>query len=599
MAYNPGPVPSPGPRRFSRKWPQVFNDERKPLELYPWMKKLREIALRERSGRHDGIELFMRQYDDGRTPSRVKAVVDYCCGFGEDQFRDTKTMRQGNAWLDDRAAPPAPISAHIRHTTASNDLSLRQPNAECDITDAHSQHPLASSQDTVLMTRSYDERLTAWDLRRHLYVNRFNHDRFEDADRRLIPIADPSPCHMLALTETATEHQAPAIKDLLGQYLTFQASMKVQISTEGYSVFQLEHHFPYFGLYTESPGDTSKQNTMRTDRKILMDISFLDSRDEPGTYGIYQARSYFTLAGSDNTRWIAYNLEDICFDPDREIGEDECDEFRRSDQISMGIFDANLPFYDAREYFLAISLIKTKHAQKEIQCIIERIEASSRYHVTCRPFSTASAAEQTAISVWNERMLELLTMLIGDLKKKVYCWDSFRCKDLDYFDELNATYPPEVIEHIRRTINGLEDVYEELRGYENTLSLIQQSCEKLADRLQHRLSFQGGKIGEFTVVIISPVVIVSGMFATTTSVLPYKQDSISFFISVAAVAFLLWLSLLLKGGWLGQQGWWVRLSRRGRTARKRRDSSIVAVKEGEPSRLRRRDTHANSSRRRE
>jgi len=595
MAYHAGLAPSPGTRRFSRQWPQVFKDGGKPLELYPWMRALRESALRERSGRHDGIELFMRRYDDGRTPYRVKAVIDYCTGFGEEQFRDTKTMSQGNAWLDDRPAPLAPVSVGRRNTSASNALSLRQTNVECDVTDAHVQHPLAASQDTVLTARSYDEYLTAWDLRRHLHVSRFDHDRFEDADRRLIHIADPSPCHMLALTETATEHQAPAIENLLGQYLTFRTSMKVRISTGGYPVFQLEHHFPYFGLYTKSLDNVGKPGSKRADRQILVDLSFLDPSNEPGAYGIYQARSYFTLSGSDNTHWVAYDLEDTSFDSDRAIGDDECNEFWRSDQISMGKFDANLPFYDAREYFLAISLIKADHARNEIERIVGQIEASFRHHMTCHPFSTASAAEQSAISKWNEPMLELLAMLIQDIRTKVNRWDGFKCKHLDYFDDPNATLPLRVVEHIEHTINRLEDVYDELKEYEETLSSIQQSCKELGDRLDRRLSFKGGKIGEFTVVIISPVVIVSGMFATTTSVLPYKQDSTSFFLSVAAVAFLLWLSLLLKGDWLGQQGWWERLLRKGRTARKRRDSSIVVVKEGEPSRLRRRDTHANSS----
>lgn len=556
-------------------------------------------ALRERSGRRDGIELFMRRYDDGRTPYHVKAVIDYCSGFGEEQFRDTKAMSQGSAWLDDRAAPPAPIPPGRRKTTASHALPLRKPNVECDITDAHIQHPLASSQDTVLTARSYDECLTAWDLRRHLFVSRFNHDRLEDADRRLIYIADPSPCHMLALTETATEHQAPAIQNLLGQYLTFRASMKVRISTEGYPVFQLEHHFPYFGLYTKSLDDVGKSGSKRADRQILVDLSFLDPTNEPGTCGIYQARSYFTLSGSDNNRWVAYDLEDISFDPDRAIGDDECNDFWRSDQISMGKFNANLPFSDAREYFLAISLVKANHARNEIESIVGQIEASFRHHMTCHPFSAASAAEQSAISKWNEPMLELLAMLIKDIRTKVNRWDSFKCNHLDYFDDPNATLPPRVIEHIGHTINRLEDVYDELREYEGTLSSIQESCKELGDRLDRRLSLKGGKIGEFTVVIISPVVIVSGMFATTTSVLPYKQDSTSFLLSVAAVAFLLWLSLLLKGDWLCQQGWWERLLRRSRTARKCRDSSIVAVKEGKPSVLRRRDTHANSARYRE
>jgi hypothetical protein len=582
---------SPGSQRLSKQWPQRFSNERKPLESEPWLKKLSAL-----SNRYDGIELFMRRYDDDKTPPHVESVIDYCRGFGESDFRDTGMMVQGNAWLDDRAAP---IPADARGATASDVIPTRQRNVECDTIDAHGRHPSSFTQSTALSARSYDESLTAWDLRRHLHVRRFNHDRLQDADRRLIHIADPTQCHMLALIETATEHQAPAIQDLLGQYLTFKTSMKVTISTEGYHVFQLEQHFPYFGLHMTKPEDNGKLESRKLGRKMLMDISFLDPRNEPGTCGFYQARSSFTLSGSDNMRWIAYGLEDTSFSPDREIGEDECNDFRRSDQISMGKFDANLPFHDAREYFLAISLIRAKHAQKEMQSLTGRIDASCRHYITCRPFSTASATEQAAISKWNERMLELLAVLIQDLKKKVYCLDSFRYKDLEYFNDPNATLPPRVIEHIARTINELDNVHEELKSYEQTLSRIQEVCEKLATRLEFRLSLQGGKIGEFTVIIISPVVIVSSIFAIPKPVLPYGQSSLSFFLTVTAVMILLWALLLLKGGWLAQQAWWEKLWRRGRTLSRRRDSSIIAVNQGELSVLRRGNTRVNSTRDRE
>ncbi|CAI9635021.1 unnamed protein product [Alternaria burnsii] len=376
---------------------------------------------------------------------------------------------------------------------------------------------------------------------------------------------------MLTLTETATEHQAPAIRDLLGQYITFKTSMQVKISSEGYRVFQLGQHFPYFAFQNTKPEALRKPGGERSNRNTWTDLSFLDPRDEPDTCGMCQAQSSFIISGSDNTHWIAYNLEDTSFNPDREIGDDERDEYQRMDQLSMGKFNANMPFADAREYYLAISLIKVKHARNEIQRVIGRVEASFLNHITHRPFSTASATEQSAIMKWNEPMLELLAMLIKDLKDKVGCWDRFQDKDLDYFNDLNAKLPPQVLEHIKNTLVELEDVYDDLRAYGKMLSCFQEACEKLACRLDYRLSLQGGEIGEFTVLVISPIVIVSSIFAIPISVLPYKRNGLSFFLSVAAVVFLLWLLLRLKGGWLHRQGWLEKLSRRARTLRRRRD----------------------------
>ncbi|CAN9399243.1 unnamed protein product [Alternaria sp. RS040] len=484
-----------------------------------------------------------------------------------------------------------------------NAVPMRQPNdesyhgtVECDITDAHQKCPLTSTRNATCGARKYEERLTAWDLRNHLRQKRFNHGRLEDADRRLIHITNPSPCHMLALIETATEHQAPAIQDLLGRFVTFQTSMNVKISPEGYRVFQLEHHFSYFTLQKAKPGNVHVPEHKKLNRKVCTGLSFLDPTDEPDILEMYQAQSSFIVCGTDNNRWIAYNLEDTSFDPDREIGDDERDDYQRRDQISVGKFDANLPFTDAREYYLAIILIKVKHARNEIERVIRQVEASFRNHITCRPFSAASITEQSAISRWNEPMLELLVVLNQDLREKVDCWDRFQSKDLDYFKDPNATLPPQVIEHIVSTLVELENVYEELRAYGKTLSYFQEACEKLACRLDYRLSLQGGKIGEFTVLIISPVVIVSSIFAIPVSVLTYERNGRSFFLSVATVMSLLWLLLRLEGGWLHRQGWWKKCLRRGRTVRRRRDGSMVDVNEGEPSLLRRRSTHADFSR---
>jgi hypothetical protein len=606
MAYITESTPRSGSQRLGRQWLQIFKDERKPREFNPWVESLRELPTP-----HHGIKLFMQHYDDDRTPLHVEAVIDYCKSVEERDFNDAVKMNQGEAWLDDRAAPlgPIPIGQDVNSTTSNatglNTTQMQHPIAdlhhgsiECDITDASVRFPPTSIQSITGEARKYEERLTARDLRRHLRERRFNHDYLRDADRRLIHIANPSPCYMLSLTETATEHQAPAIRDLLGQYISFQTSMKVRISLKGYRVFQLGHHFSYFAFQDRKPEILRKPGDRKSNRSTWTDLSFLDPRDEPDTCGMCQAQLSFIVSGSDNTHWIAYNLEDTSFNPDREIGDDERDEHQRMDQISMGKFDANMPFADAREYYLAISLIKVKHARNEFQRVFGRVEASFMNHITRRPFSTASATEQSAIIKWNEPMLELLAMLIKDIKDKVGCWDRFQGKDLDYFNDPNATLPPQVFEHIKNTLIELEDVYEDLRTYGMMLSYFQEACEKLACRLDYRLSLQGGEIGEFTVLIISPVVIVSSIFAIPISVLPYKRNGLSFFLSVAAVVFLLWLLLRLKGGWLHRQGWWEKLSRRARTVRRRQDSSIVNVNESEPNVLRRRNTHADFSRNR-
>jgi hypothetical protein len=591
MATTAGPASAPPRRRLFQQWPQIFSGSRKPTDDSPWITSLCKLGTP-----YDGIKLFMQHYDNDRTSPEVDVVTDYCGDVCESDFNNQGKMNQGFAWLDDHPIPPVSEFAGAEVVLSKNVCSATAPDtspstqadfgllAECDITDASERLPLVRTA-RVARNARYPERLTARDLRNHLREKRFDHDDLEDADRRLIYLANPSPSHILALTETAPEHQSPAVQELLWQYLEFQAAMNVRISTKGWRVFQLELHLPYLALRRIKPGDT-----LRRGRTGYVDLPFLSTGSGRDIWRVFEAQFSFTICGSDNNRWVAYGLEDTSFDPDRDIGEDERDPWRRSDQISMGNLDANVPFRDAREYFIAVCLIRITHVRQETQMIVRRLGKSFRDRMTSRTLSAASRTDQSTLE-WLTSMLSLLSNLIQRITENTDCWARFKEKDLEYFSDPHLTLSPETNNHIQLTLRKLDDEVDKLIALEKKLQGIQKCCTELADCLIMQLSWHGGKNGEFTILIISPVVIVASIFAIPDQVLPYEQNTVSFAVSIATVMWFIWLLLLLRGGWLAQRRWWKRLLHGGKSAR-RGDRSDVPGEIGLRVLPRRRSTQA-------
>jgi hypothetical protein len=593
--------------RVYKRWPRQFAISRIPLEERPFVD-----LLRKHKPVNDGVRLFMQQYDDDNASFDIDIVARYCHNVGLHDLNIRTSGKGGIAWLDDRPIPEvAELSGSnvpVCHSNSpavagnvSNDGFAGQtpadlPNVvtDSDITDSCESRQLSSVPRLTREPRKYEECLTARELYWHLLERRFSHERLENADRRLIWIADPEPCHFLALTETTPEYLMNALQDELWQFLAFQTSLKVKIPPTAYPVFQLELHLPHLVL-KPTPVEDLRKIGRNKDHRGWMDLSFLAEATEEGILGMYRAQFSLTICGTDNSRWVAYALEDTKFDPDRGPGEDEHTPDRRSDQISLGDLNADDVIWDAREYFLRICIFRIKHALRHTRHIVRAVEASHE-RFAYQSFSSASRDDIAATSDWTEAMPKLLDVLITDTSKKIASWTRLASADKDrgYFTDADSMRPDTIL-RVQSLLDSLDECIEDLKAIEKRLRHVEDRCEKLAHRLEFALARQGSRSGEFTIVIISPILIVTAFFAIPDPILSFRRDFLSFFISIGLVVLALQFTWLVRQGWFRRQRWYDKFMRRT-NAMWHGDDSIVTTDEAGTKKLRRRPTHMDNLR---
>jgi hypothetical protein len=562
------PLSSKG--RVYRQWPQKFFESRKPKDDRPFVD-----SLNEHDPVNQGVRLFSQQYENDKTFFPVEVVSQFCRNVSR---LDMLMSNKGTAWLDDRSKPPvselAADSLSHNQDTASSTLNctytnptgqglVALPEAGTDTESRTNESATASPQHRwkTSLPRRYEECLTPGKLYWHLRQKRFDHDVLEDADRRLVYIADPDPCHILALTDTGREYQKSALLGLLWQFLDRQTSLEVSIPVRGYSVFQLEFHLPCFALRMTPQEDLSKRRrkAIHTDWK---DLSFLGEDAEAGITGMYLAHFSLTICGTDNFRWTAYALETKSFDSDRVDGFRLPD--RRSDEISMGQLDADKTIWDPREYFLTIYHLRANHVLDEARELVLVVEASYRRRELGRQFSRAGSTNNSSLLDWNEDMLLLVQHLIFKFSEATESWTRFAHagKDIEYFRDRDQHSSADTRARIEELLVLLDQTFDKLKCMQAKLQKIEGRCEKLAQRLEFGLTRQGSQIGEFTILIVSPIVIVASIFAIPDPVLSYKRNSLSFFLTTVLGMLSLQVLLLLNGGWHRRQSWWDMIWRR-------------------------------------
>jgi len=193
-------------------------------------------------------------------------------------------------------------------------------------------------------------------------------------------------------------------------------------------------------------------------------------------------------------------------------------------------------------------------------------------------------------------MLHLLHVLIPEVSKIVESWARFATldKDIGYFRDRNATLSPDKGTHME-TLRALDQTFDEMGHLEKTLRQIEEQCQKLTQRLELALARQGGQNGEFTIKIISPIVIVASIFAIPERVLFFEKNLVSLLATTALGMLTLQALLMLNRGWHRRQNWWDRLSLWAQEAWNG-DEALTTLNEAGGRVIRRRRTHTDFSR---
>ncbi|KAM5371197.1 hypothetical protein ACJZ2D_008117 [Fusarium nematophilum] len=282
-----------------------------------------------------------------------------------------------------------------------------------------------------------------------------------DADRRLLYIPNPDSRSLWPVILTAPCLQAYVLSDFLWKHITAAWSIGVSFSDDG-RCFSLEFHLPFY-VWSESETVLCDRR-VRSDKSPLRKSTRLSFLTTPGAATeadgnkvdcLHEAQWSCVVSGYNNTVWNGYGLADTYF-----YGAD--DPFDRSsvryyqarledEEIShdpINGLDADFPIQNPREYFLIALRMKANHIKEEWIHTITRLERKmecdieDRHVLLSHEISSLGGADDRSKSLqelymWTKQVSRLLTNLTEKLNNTNTAWESFKARDVRYFQHIN------------------------------------------------------------------------------------------------------------------------------------------------------------------
>jgi hypothetical protein len=302
---------------------------------------------------------------------------------------------------------------------------------------------------------------------------------------------------------------------------------------------------------------------------------------------IYQAHISVIIVGTGEKRWTAFSFADTYFDPDEEPGEDEFSyQLNMADPIiSGGYHDANKPDWNPRAYFLMSVRNRLEQVSREWHVLVRQVEAGLKNFRENHPSLTRSIGAPRNLDEdlldpfkWVMRTYQLANDLSEYLAKTNDAWSGFVADDGDiqYFFDSEVS-SPDVDDTISNSLRDIKDFFDELKTLHRELESCSRICEDYSKLVNfHQLHFtresnqavqQNRSASDITILAISPIAVVSTVFAIPTNIMTFKRNFKTFFVSVIVMALGLQILGYLLVTWRKHivrnwRHWWRRLQTR-------------------------------------
>ncbi|KAI1081596.1 hypothetical protein F5B20DRAFT_578927 [Whalleya microplaca] len=284
---------------------------------------------------------------------------------------------------------------------------------------------LVDDSDEQERRREYRSGLTAWELYQALLKPRWRPKvddagasqlpgqlEVPDAEIRRIFIASLDRWAVLALAATGSYHEARVLSEFIFRHLKFDPLVKARILPEGFPMFALEFHLPYFALrrhrlpqmdvrITDSGGALRKHE----------DITFLwnmDGKvDNSKTCYVYEANLSCMVSGWDYHKWSAHFFIDLYFEDlkaDEDLESISDYEAHKTagialDPLAGGKKLREMMPRDPRNYFILVLAIRLRKVKKEWELLVTAVDEAIRTYV--RPFHFLPEIQFTLSDAYN------------------------------------------------------------------------------------------------------------------------------------------------------------------------------------------------------
>ncbi|KAJ9612902.1 hypothetical protein H2200_002843 [Cladophialophora chaetospira] len=343
--------------------------------------------------------------------------------------------------------------------------------------------------------RKYHGPLTAKELRRLLGEERFQFKAGPsqpDAERRLIFITDLDSSAMRALILTTSMWQTPGLRAALYRHVSFETSIGVSFPANGLSKFELSFHLPFYvHRASQTPRTDPRRDVHGNPLRHFQDISFLGRGSQQPFDFLYEAQTSCLLSGSNKWRWVSYCFVDTYFDGDDEGRETlleyhydkEAEHGINADPLTFGAHDADLPIWNAREYFLKVLEHRLTPIKREWRRVVVKVEREfrvydktehhrlilSKHHGLPQDLESTYAKVRNTLN-WVQQVMRLCNQLNEGLWKTVDAYDGFRLQHASLFVD---------IQHF-----PIDKIFDEFKGLRKTLVSLADRCDQCAIELQ-------------------------------------------------------------------------------------------------------------------
>jgi hypothetical protein len=155
-------------------------------------------------------------------------------------------------------------------------------------------------------------------------------------------------------------------------------------------MFQLAFHIPFYAWRVSDKAREDHRLDANASRlRQSRDVSFLNWKGSRSTDFLYEAQISCLVAGSDESRWVAYGFVDTYFD-DADEAKETVEEYHEDfvkdgglhvDPLTFGVMDAEKAIPTPREYFLFIFQIRIAQVKREWEQVVAKIQESVREYV--------------------------------------------------------------------------------------------------------------------------------------------------------------------------------------------------------------------------
>ncbi|KAL3426855.1 hypothetical protein PVAG01_00364 [Phlyctema vagabunda] len=414
-----------------------------------------------------------------------------------------------------------------------------------------------------------------------------------DAERRIIYITDIDPYCVLGLAATTPKPQVPILRSFIYKYLGCRSLIGVEIPARGFQTFALEFHLPFYAWRrTTSIAEDSRKaangKPLRRSEEVIYLRAATQNLDLEDPFDvIYESQISILVSGLDNSFWTAHCFVDTYFrDPDGDIESVEyhCNEDLKFDPSCCGKYDANIPVWSPREYFLRALNCRMEQIKEEwnnaVHQLIQQIE----------PYTFSFTTEDTTIDSVNELeitqqkgfkwTIRILRQFTDLLSQAIDAWETFKAGEVRYFNlpeseqlarSLWSSYlaaidkDVTVLKGLKRSLQHQTELFENMTNSLATHAALGASRAALqeARTTRHQSEF----IRALTVVTICylPPSLGTAIFSMQENVLgghpKLKHWGAVVLGLIAITALLLWVISKDPRPWLWQFFTWVRMKR--------------------------------------